>query len=111
MAKAMLDAVKTAKSIHKGDYSSLRDKSFLICDKIKNNKGRSKHVKKRKSKYTLNQLGMTVDKLGATVDKLSTKVDQIGDALFAFIKTTNARFDSIEARLDYNGLKKLPKSK
>ena len=65
-----------------------------------------------KSKYTLNQLG--------------NKVDQIGDALFEFIKTTNARFDKLEkdfnsfkqevnekfdridARLDYNGLKKLP---
>mgnify|MGYP003310352640 CR=1 FL=1 len=36
-----------------------------------------------KSKYTLNQ---------------------IGNALFEFIKTTNARFDLIEKRLDYNSL-------
>ncbi|MCQ2796730.1 MAG: hypothetical protein MJ213_05500 [Bacilli bacterium] len=83
----LIDAVKTAKSIHDGNYSSLRGKYFVIRGKIKKNEGRDKHVNRSKPKYTLNQ---------------------IGDALFEFIKTTNenfkqvnSRIDGIDARLDY----------
>ncbi|MCQ2753066.1 MAG: hypothetical protein MJ206_02285 [Bacilli bacterium] len=63
---------------------------YLSVDVYNERKKRMKRMgvkKKRKAKYTLNQLG--------------SKIDQIGDALFEFIKTTNARFDLIEARLDY----------
>ncbi|MCQ2794986.1 MAG: hypothetical protein MJ214_02090 [Bacilli bacterium] len=75
-----------------------------------------------KSKYTLNELGSRVDKLELRMNRIESKLDQIGDALFEFIKTTNARFDSLEkdvkdinARLDYivqaNNLKDLPRNK
>ena len=103
-----------------------------VYDESKEEKPITMHPTRKKSKYTLNQLGTKVDKLGVTVDKLGTtvdklgmtvnklavKVDQISDALFKFIKTSNARFDRIEARLDgidarldYNNLKKLPENR
>lgn len=111
MSREVIDAVKTIKSIHDGDYSSLCDKSFVVCDN-KKKKRRGKPVKKpKKNKYTLNQLGMTVDKLGMTVDKLGTTVDKLGMTLAKLAKEMRDGFERIEARLDYNNLKKLPESK
>lgn len=66
-------------------------------DEVKPVVKHKKRMNKKKSKYTL---------------------DQIGDALFEFIKVTNdnfkqvnTRIDRIEERLDYNGLKPLPSHK
>ncbi|MCQ2791917.1 MAG: hypothetical protein MJ208_00165 [Bacilli bacterium] len=58
------------------------------------NEGRRVKVMKpkKKNKYTLDQLGMTVDKLVIAVNDLTKVVKRI------------------EARLDYNGLKDLPKN-
>ena len=92
MPDISIDAIKIAKSIQKDELDILRGKEFKFRDKIKKRK-RMKKTRK-KNKYTLNE---------------------IGDALFEFIKTTNKRFDWIDARLDYivsaNNLKDLSKNK
>ena len=94
MTKHLLDAVKTATDIHNGNYSSLRGKSFVTCDKMKKINRRSKHVKKP----TLNQ----------RIDKLTELMNSRFDNL-------EKRIDNIDTRLDYivsaNNLKDLPKSK
>lgn len=81
-----INAIKIAKAIQKDELSILRGKEFKMRDRIKKRK-RMKKTRKKKNKYTL---------------------DQIGDALFAFIKRTDARLDYI---VKANNLKDLPKTK
>ena len=89
MTKIRMDATEVATSIHKGDFSKLRGKSFEMCDNL----GMGK-------KYTLNQIGDDLAKL--------TKYVTEG------FKQVNERIDKIDIRLDYivkaNDLKDLPKN-
>ncbi|MCQ2792178.1 MAG: hypothetical protein MJ208_01495 [Bacilli bacterium] len=86
--QSLIDAVETASSIHHGDFSSLRGKSFLVYDNIENNKGRSKHVKKHNK-----------DKI--TLPKLAEQMNNNFNELRQDIKNINVRLDGIDTRLDY----------
>ena len=89
--RQLLDAVKTADDIHKGDFSSLRGKSFVVCVNMKKKKRRGGHVKKPTGER------MTLAKLA----------QEMRDGF----KQVNTRLDRVESRLDYivkaNNLKDL----
>lgn len=95
MSEIKMDAEIVASSIHKGDFSKLRGKSFKMCDN-----------KNMKGKYTLNELG-------SRMDRLETKLDQIADDLTKLTKCVVDGFKRVDTRLDYivkaNDLKDLPK--
>lgn len=94
MPRELLDAVKAASNIHKGDFSSLRGKSFLICDNIKKKRRSDTMNKPKEEKMTLTKLAKIVND---GFKQVNTRIDGL-----------ETRIDRIEARLDYNGLKKLP---
>ena len=98
-SREMLDAVKTATSIHKGDYSSLRGKSFLIIDN-------GDKIKKKKDHH-IGDKTMKESRL----DKIEESLAQISNSLTLL----NQKVDGINTRLDYvvkaNDLKDLSKSK
>ena len=93
----LIDAVKTAKSIHDGDYSSLRDKSFVIRGKIK--KTRDHHPGDNTVKKS------RIDRIEESIAKLAEKIDNLGndlrDEMNTGFKQVNTRIDRIDTRLDY----------
>ena len=86
MKNDLIDAVKTARSIHNGDYSSLRGKSFVIRGNMEKTKKIMKN-KKTKNRVTLAQISKDLAKLNQKVDNGFSQV--------------NTRIDRIETRLNY----------
>ena len=80
--RQLLDAVKTADDIHKGDFSSLRGKSFVVCVNMKKKKRRGGHVKKP-----------TGERM--TLAKLAKQMNSRFDNLEKDVKDINARLDYI----------------
>lgn len=81
------------------------DLKIPVYDESKEEESTTMHpTRKKKSKYTLNQLGVTVDKLVITVNDLAKEMRD-------GFKQVNTRIDKIEDRLDYNNLKKLPENR
>lgn len=71
---------------------------------------RAKVMKSKKKGHSLNsrvnKLESRMDKLDPRMNRIESKLDQIGDVLIELTKSVKR----IEARLDYNDLKKLPKN-
>ncbi|MCQ2795757.1 MAG: hypothetical protein MJ213_00375 [Bacilli bacterium] len=112
----LIDAVKTAIAIHNGDYSSLRDKSFVISDNIKkDHHPGGKTVKKSR----IDKLEGRMDQFEGRMGRFEEKIDRIEESItnlarivedgFKRVNTridnlekdVNARIDRIDDRLDY----------
>ena len=109
MAKHLLDAVKTAKSIHDGDYFYLHEKSFVIVDnndKIKKNDHHpgGKTVKKSRIDKLEGRMDQFEERMGR-IEKLITNLAKIVEDGFKQVNTRidnlEKRIDGIDARLDY----------
>ncbi|MCQ2794361.1 MAG: hypothetical protein MJ207_03315 [Bacilli bacterium] len=81
MPRELLDAVKAASNIHKGDFSSLRGKSFLICDNIKKKRRSDTMNKPKEEKMTLTKLAKIVNdgfsELRQDVRDINARLDYI----------------------------------
>ena len=90
--RQLLDAVKTADDIHKGDFSSLRGKSFVVCVNMKKKKRRGRLVKKKTSR----------------LDRIEMSIAKLAQEMRDGFKQVNTRLDYI---VSANNLKDLPQSK
>ncbi|MCQ2786985.1 MAG: hypothetical protein MJ199_01125 [Bacilli bacterium] len=100
----LIDAVKTAKSIHDGDYSSLLGNFFVIRGKIKkknNHHPGDNTVKKPTLSQRLDELTEIVKdgfkRVNTRIDNLEKDVSSLKQD----VKDINTRIDRIDTRLDY----------
>ena len=120
MKNEFIDAVETAKSIHDGDYSSLRRKSFVVVDnndKIKkknNHHSGDKPVRTSRLDRIEESLAKLTEEMRNGFKQVNLRIDNLEKDVTSLkqdVKDINTRIDKIDARLDYNGLKKLPESR